>query len=118
MNDAIVIERLTKHYDSRRVVDGVELRVPEGCVYGLMGRNGAGKSTLIKMLLGMVQPDAGRATLLGVDSRELDPVTRARIASAARIGGHTQVRPRRRCVRLRHAHAARRRRTIRLRKAA
>ena len=83
MNDAIVIERLTKYYGSRRVVDGVELRVPEGCLYGLMGRNGAGKSTLIKMLLGMVQPDAGRATLLGVDSRQLDPATRARIAYLA-----------------------------------
>ncbi len=83
MSDAIVIERLTKHYGPKRVVDGVNLRIPAGCVYGLLGRNGAGKSTLIKMLLGMVQPDAGQATLLGTDSRRLDPATRSRIAYLA-----------------------------------
>ena len=76
MSDAIVIERLTKHYGPRRVVDTVNLRVPTGCVYGFLGRNGAGKSTLIKMLMGLVQPDAGRATLLNEDSRDLPPATR------------------------------------------
>src|SRR5262245_13528286 len=83
MPDAISIDRLTKHYGSRRVVDVVNLHVPQGCVYGFLGRNGAGKSTLIKMLLGMVRPDAGRATLLGEDIRELRPLTRARIAYLA-----------------------------------
>jgi len=83
MNDAIVIERLIKHYGSRRVVDAVNLRVPAGCVYGFLGRNGAGKSTLIKTLLGMVQPDVGRATLLGEDFRDLRSATRARIAYLA-----------------------------------
>ncbi|HEX3724593.1 MAG TPA: ABC transporter ATP-binding protein, partial [Pirellulales bacterium] len=83
MNDAVVIERLTKHYGWRRVVDNVELRIPQGCVYGLLGRNGAGKSTLIKMLVGMVRPDAGRATLLGADCRHIDQATRARIAYLA-----------------------------------
>lgn len=83
MNDAIVVERLTKHYGQRRVCDVVNLRVPAGCVYGLLGRNGAGKSTLIKMLLGMVRPDAGRASLLGDDIADLKPATRARIAYLA-----------------------------------
>ena len=73
MSDAIVIDRLTKHYGRRRVVDLVNLRIPTGCVYGFLGRNGAGKSTLIKMLLGMVQPDAGHATLLGEDIGQLRP---------------------------------------------
>jgi len=81
--DAISIDRLTKHYGTRRVADVVNLRVPAGCVYGFLGRNGAGKSTLIKMLLGMVQPDAGHATLLGEDIRQLRPATRARIAYLA-----------------------------------
>ncbi len=81
--DAISIDRLTKHYGTRRVVDVVNLRVPTGCVYGFLGRNGAGKSTLIKMLLGMVQPDAGHAKLLGEDIRQLQPATRARIAYLA-----------------------------------
>ena len=83
MSDAIVIERLTKHYGPRRVVDSVNLRIPSGCVYGLLGRNGAGKSTLIKMLMGMVHQDSGRATLLGNDTRALTPDTRARVAYLA-----------------------------------
>jgi ABC-2 type transport system ATP-binding protein len=81
--DAIAIDRLTKYYGKACVVNQVILRVPPGCVYGLLGRNGAGKSTLIKMLLGMVQPDAGRATLLGEDIATLRPQTRARIAYLA-----------------------------------
>jgi len=82
-SDPIVIDGLTKHYGNRRVVDNVKLRVPAGCVYGLLGRNGAGKSTLIKMLLRMVQPDMGRATLLDEDFAELRPQTRAKIAYLA-----------------------------------
>jgi len=83
MSDAIVIERLTKHYGPQRVVNDVTLRVPAGSVYGLLGRNGAGKSTLIKILLGMVHADAGRAILLGEDSRALRCETRAKIAYLA-----------------------------------
>ena len=82
-SDAIVTDRLTKFYGSRRVVDGLDLRVPKGCVYGFLGRNGAGKSTTIKMLLGLVRPDSGRATLLGEDVRTLRPATRGRIAYLA-----------------------------------
>jgi ABC-2 type transport system ATP-binding protein len=83
MPDAISIDRLTKFYDNRCVVDVVNLHVPAGTVYGFLGRNGAGKSTLIKMLLGMVHPDAGHATLLGEDIAQLQPATRARIAYLA-----------------------------------
>jgi ABC-2 type transport system ATP-binding protein len=83
MTDAIVTERLTKHYGGQRVVDSLDLRVPQGSVYGLLGRNGAGKSTVIKMLMGMVQPDSGRATLLGEDAATLAVATRARIAYLA-----------------------------------
>ena len=80
MPDAIVTERLTKHYGNQRVVDSLDLRVPQGSVYGLLGRNGAGKSTVIKMLLGMVQPDSGRAQLLGEDAAALSNATRSRVA--------------------------------------
>jgi ABC-2 type transport system ATP-binding protein len=83
MSNAIVTHRLTKHYGARRVVDTVSLHVPIGSVYGLLGRNGAGKSTLIKMLMGMVQPDSGRAELLGEDIGRLTNETRARIAYLA-----------------------------------
>jgi ABC-2 type transport system ATP-binding protein len=83
MPDMIVTHRLTKYYDRRRVVDGLDLRVAQGIVYGLLGRNGAGKSTVIKMLLGMVHPDSGRAEVLGENALELRPQTRARIAYLA-----------------------------------
>jgi ABC-2 type transport system ATP-binding protein len=83
MADAIVIERLTKHYGGRRVVDSLDLRIPQGSVYGLLGRNGAGKSTTIKMLMGMVRPDSGCATLLGENIETLSNSTRARIAYLA-----------------------------------
>jgi ABC-2 type transport system ATP-binding protein len=83
MDYAIQTDRLTKHYGGRRVVDSLDLRVPRGAVYGLLGRNGAGKSTTLKMLAGMVRPDYGRAELLGEDVQSLTPATRARIAYLA-----------------------------------
>jgi ABC-2 type transport system ATP-binding protein len=83
MADMIVTHRLTKYYGRRRAVDALGLRVPQGSVYGLLGRNGAGKSTAIKMLLGMVHPDYGHAELFGEDARQLRPETRAKIAYLA-----------------------------------
>jgi ABC-2 type transport system ATP-binding protein len=83
MTHVITTHRLTKYYGGKPVVDQLELRVPEGSVYGLLGRNGAGKSTTIKMLLGMVHPDFGRCELFGENSAELRPQTRARIAYLA-----------------------------------
>jgi ABC-2 type transport system ATP-binding protein len=83
MTDAIVTERLTKSYGGRAVVNNLTMRVPQGSVYGLLGRNGAGKSTLIKMLVGMVHPDYGRWSLLGEDGASLSTKTRGRIAYLA-----------------------------------
>jgi ABC-2 type transport system ATP-binding protein len=83
MSDAIVTHGLTKYYGRQAVVDSLNLRIPCGSVYGLLGRNGVGKSTTIKMLLGLVRPDRGRAVLLGEDSAALTPPTRARIAYLA-----------------------------------
>ena len=83
MSDAIVTRRLTKYYGRRAVVRDLNLRVPRGCVFGLLGRNGAGKSTALKMLVGMVQPDYGHVELLGEDLSELKLQTRARIAYLA-----------------------------------
>ena len=83
MSDVITTHRLTKYYGRNCVVDSVNLHIPQGSVYGLLGRNGAGKSTVIKMLLGMVHPSHGRAELLGEDAARLKPQTRARIAYLA-----------------------------------
>jgi ABC-2 type transport system ATP-binding protein len=83
MDAAIRTDRLTKYYDGRRVVDCLNLSVPQGTVYGLLGRNGAGKSTTLKMLAGMVCPDSGSAKLLGEHVQTLSPAVRARIAYLA-----------------------------------
>jgi ABC-2 type transport system ATP-binding protein len=83
MEDAIRTHRLSKYYAGRKVVDSLDLRVPQGSVYGLLGRNGAGKSTTLKMLAGMVRPDFGRIELLGEAVEQLTPSTRARIAYLA-----------------------------------
>jgi ABC-2 type transport system ATP-binding protein len=83
MTDAIATQRLTKSYGGRKVVNNLNLRVPEGTVYALLGRNGAGKSTALKMLVGMTQPDYGQWTLLGEDGANLSAATRGRIAYLA-----------------------------------
>lgn len=83
MDDAIVTIRLTKYYGGRKVVDQLDLKIPYGTVYGLLGRNGAGKSTTLKMLTGMVRPDYGRIELLGENVEKLSPSTRSRIAYLA-----------------------------------
>jgi ABC-2 type transport system ATP-binding protein len=83
MTHAILTERLTKYYGSRCVVNGLNLSVPTGSVYGFLGRNGAGKSTTIKMLLGMAQPSYGKVELLGHDIATLAPEVRGRIAYLA-----------------------------------
>jgi ABC-2 type transport system ATP-binding protein len=90
MPDAIATRGLTKYYGRRCVVNSLDLRVPMGSVYGLLGRNGSGKSTTIKMLLGMVHPDRGSATLLGEDIAALAAGTKARIAYIAE--GHPFLR--------------------------
>ncbi len=59
-------EGLTKRFRSGQLaVDGVDLSVPRGSVYGFIGPNGSGKTTTIRMLLGLVQPSGGRVALLG-----------------------------------------------------
>jgi energy-coupling factor transporter ATP-binding protein EcfA2 len=83
MPDVIITRRLTKYYGPKCVVDSLNLRVPQGCVYGFLGRNGAGKSTTIKMLLGMARPNYGQAELFGENADQLRPETRARIAYLA-----------------------------------
>jgi ABC-2 type transport system ATP-binding protein len=56
---------LFKAFDGKTAVDGVDLAVPEGTIYGILGPNGAGKTTTLRMLLGIIDPDSGHRTLLG-----------------------------------------------------
>src|SRR3954469_5720462 len=57
---------LVKHYGEIHAVDGVDLTVPPGDVYGLLGPNGAGKTTFMRMLFGLIRPDAGSVELFGM----------------------------------------------------
>jgi len=62
---AIATGGLTKRFRSRAVVDGLDLHVPRGSVFGFLGPNGSGKTTTIRMLLGLVSPSAGSIQVLG-----------------------------------------------------
>ena len=64
---AIEATGLVKAFGETRAVDGVDLAVPSGSVYGVLGPNGAGKTTTIRMLATLIQPDAGSARVLGHD---------------------------------------------------
>jgi len=64
---AIEAEGLAKRFGDTRAVDGVDLSVAQGAVYGVLGPNGAGKTTTIRMLATLLAPDAGRASVLGHD---------------------------------------------------
>ena len=67
MTDAIVAEGLTKSFGDVHALTGLDLRVPEGTVLGLLGPNGAGKTTCVRILSTLMKPDAGRATVSGLD---------------------------------------------------
>jgi ABC-2 type transport system ATP-binding protein len=62
---ALVTEGLVKRYGKQVALDGLDLRVPTGVVYGFLGPNGAGKTTTMRILTGLVRPDSGRVELLG-----------------------------------------------------
>ncbi|HEV2748730.1 MAG TPA: ATP-binding cassette domain-containing protein [Allosphingosinicella sp.] len=65
MGLAIEARGLVKAFDGKLAVDGIDIAVPEGSIYGVLGPNGAGKTTTLRMLLGIIDPDRGRRTLLG-----------------------------------------------------
>lgn len=65
MTEAITTHALGKTYGGRAAVSDVDLRVPQGCVYGFLGPNGSGKSTTMKMLLSLVRPTSGEVRVLG-----------------------------------------------------
>jgi ABC-type multidrug transport system ATPase subunit len=78
VSQAIALDKLTKRYGDRAVVDGVSLTVDAGSVFGFLGPNGSGKSTTIKMLCGLVRPNGGHATVAGHDiETEGDAVRRS-----------------------------------------
>ena len=82
--NVIDVAGLTKKFGAKTVVDGFDMKVPKGSIYGFLGPNGSGKTTTIRMMCGLLKPDGGGGTALGYDiatqSREIK----------ARIGYMTQ----------------------------
>ena len=74
---AIAIRGLSKDYGSGRGLFDLQLEVHRGEVFGFLGPNGAGKSTTMRLLLGLIRPSSGTASLLGLDTREqsLEPIS-------------------------------------------
>jgi ABC-2 type transport system ATP-binding protein len=86
MSDALVIDvrGLTKRFGGRTVVDNFDLQVPRGAIYGFLGPNGSGKTTTIRMVCGLLKPEAGEGAVLGFD------VLRESLRIKERVGYMTQ----------------------------
>src|SRR5262245_37006536 len=79
LEPAIRADRLTKYYGRVVGVEDLSFEVAPGEVYGFLGANGAGKTTTIRLLLDLLRPSAGRATVLGLDCRRDSLEARRRI---------------------------------------
>lgn len=74
---AIDVHGLTKRFGRKTAVDGIDIQVPQGEIWGFLGPNGSGKTTTIRMLCGLLRADAGAGTCLGHDiAREIDAIKR------------------------------------------
>jgi ABC-2 type transport system ATP-binding protein len=76
---ALDITNLTKSFD-RKIIDGLDLQVRSGEFYALLGPNGAGKTTILRMVAGLLRPDSGTISVLGVDALR-DPVAAKRMVA-------------------------------------
>ena len=79
MKHAIEVQGLTHKYGDRLIYEDLSFSVPQKRVVALLGKNGVGKTTLIRILMGFLRPVGGRCFVLGEDSHDLSPETRARI---------------------------------------
>ncbi len=80
MNPAIETSGLVKHFGATRAVDGIDLAIPAGTVYGLLGPNGAGKTTTIRVLATLLRPDGGTARVLGHDVAREAAIVRSKVS--------------------------------------
>jgi len=79
VNPVIEVRGLTKRYGGRAVVDDFTIRVERGQIYGFLGPNGSGKTTTIRMLCGLLTPDAGEGQCLGYDIRRETPAIKRNV---------------------------------------
>ena len=84
---AIEITRLVKRFGEAVALDGIELAVPQGSVFGFLGPNGAGKTTALRILTGLARPTAGVARILGADVSTADNAVRSRIGYLPDVPG-------------------------------
>ena len=82
---AVETSGLTKIFGGKRVVDGVNLAIPSGTVYGVLGPNGAGKTTTIRILATLLRPDGGSARVLGHDVLHDAAAVRRRVSLTAQF---------------------------------
>src|SRR5438270_2026179 len=81
-NNAIVVEGIVKRFGDVIALDGIDLAVPPGTVLGLLGPNGAGKTAAVRILTTLLRPDAGHASVLGLDVERQPNAVRASIGLA------------------------------------
>jgi len=88
MPDPIIhTEHLSRSFGTVKAVDDLSLEVPAGIVFGFLGPNGAGKTTTIHLLLGLLEPTQGRASVLGFDTRTQADHIRTRIGALLEFAG-------------------------------
>lgn len=88
MREAIIhIEHLSRSFGPVKALDDLSLQVPAGIVFGFLGPNGAGKTTTIHLLLGLLEPTLGRASVLGFDTRTQGDAIRARTGALLEFAG-------------------------------
>src|SRR5688572_6412516 len=87
---AVEASGLTKVFGRTRALDGVDLAIPRGSVYGVLGPNGAGKTTAIRILATLLRPDAGSARVLGHDVVRDGAAVRRRISLTAQFASVDQ----------------------------
>lgn len=75
----IDVEGLTKSFGDKRVVDDFSMKVPKGSIYGFLGPNGSGKTTTIRLMCGLLKPDGGGGTALGLDIRTQSREIKSRV---------------------------------------
>jgi ABC-2 type transport system ATP-binding protein len=98
-DNAIVVQGLVKRFGTVAALDGIDLEVERGTVFGLLGPNGAGKTTAVRVLATILRPDAGHAEVLGLDVVKQADAVRRRIGLAgqyaavdANLTGHENLR--------------------------
>jgi len=79
MTKVIQLTNIAKRYGAQTALSALNMQVPEGAVYGLLGQNGAGKSTCLRLIMGLLRADAGQIQILGQNAEQLSAETRQQI---------------------------------------